>query len=162
MMRLMVAIVALSLAIQTTDANDVLCSAGTSEALDAAQLSAQCSSDVCEIVVEEEPYVDPTQNVAVAFAMVTAAGLSTTIGAAFVFSERLVKMANKKLLGGSLGFSAGVMLYVSFIEIFYKGVAGFEGTFFFSLSSSTFRSRLDRAQNANVYGVRNRPAPRTS
>jgi len=47
------------------------------------------------------------------------------VGAAFVFSPRLIKLASRKFLAGSLGFSTGVMLYVSFVEIFQKGVQGF-------------------------------------
>ena len=43
------------------------------------------------------------------------AGLSTTIGSAFVFCSNY---ANTKALATALGISAGVMLYVSFVEIF--------------------------------------------
>ncbi|MEC9487850.1 MAG: zinc transporter ZupT [Prosthecochloris sp.] len=42
------------------------------------------------------------------------AGLSTGIGSALAF---LVKHTNKRFLTFSLGFSAGIMLYVSFVEI---------------------------------------------
>ncbi len=45
------------------------------------------------------------------------AGLSTGIGSAIAFFSR---SANKRFLAGSLGFSAGVMLYVSFVDIFSK------------------------------------------
>ncbi len=63
-------------------------------------------------------------NVGLAFGLTVAAGLCTTVGAAIVFCARL---ANAKFLAGSLGFSAGVMLYVSFAEIFLrKSVAAFE------------------------------------
>ncbi len=63
-------------------------------------------------------------NVGLAFGLTIAAGLCTTVGAAIVFCARL---ANAKFLAGSLGFSAGVMLYVSFAEIFLrKSVAAFE------------------------------------
>ncbi|CAG9460507.1 unnamed protein product [Pedinophyceae sp. YPF-701] len=54
-------------------------------------------------------------DVGVAFAMVIGAGAATILGACFVFYG---KKANKSLLAGSLGASAGVMLYVSFVEIF--------------------------------------------
>jgi zinc transporter, ZIP family len=63
--------------------------------------------------------------VGIAFAMVTGAGLATALGAALVFSERLVALASKQFLAGALAVSAGVMLYVSFIEIFSKSVASF-------------------------------------
>lgn len=52
-----------------------------------------------------------------AFALTLFAGLSTGIGSALAF---YTKQTNKKFLSGALGFSAGVMIYVSFIEIFPK------------------------------------------
>ena len=62
-------------------------------------------------------------NVGLAFGLVIAAGLSTTIGSAFVFCS---SYANTKLLAAALGVSAGVMIYVSFVEIFsIKAVEGF-------------------------------------
>ncbi len=42
------------------------------------------------------------------------AGISTGIGGSIVFFSKKI---NKKLLSASLGFSAGVMLYVSFLEL---------------------------------------------
>ncbi|MFW6288963.1 MAG: zinc transporter ZupT [Spirochaetota bacterium] len=45
------------------------------------------------------------------------AGLSTGIGSLLAFLSRSF---NPKLLAGALGFSAGVMIYVSMIEIFVK------------------------------------------
>lgn len=65
-----------------------------------------------------------TGNVGLAFGLAAAAGACTTIGACIVFCAHL---ANSKFLAGALGFSAGVMLYVSFAEIFLrKSVDGFE------------------------------------
>jgi len=62
-------------------------------------------------------------NVGLAFGLVIAAGLSTTIGSTFVFCS---SYANTKALAAALGVSAGVMLYVSFVEIFaIKAVQGF-------------------------------------
>lgn len=62
-------------------------------------------------------------NVGLAFGLVIAAGLSTTIGSAFVFCS---DYANTKALAAALGVSAGVMLYVSFVEIFsQKAVEAF-------------------------------------
>ncbi len=62
---------------------------------------------------------------ALGFILVCAAGLSTAIGAAVVYNSDLVVLASKKVLGASLGLSAGVMLYVSFVEIFGKSVGAF-------------------------------------
>ena len=55
-----------------------------------------------------------------AFLLTLFAGLATGIGSALAF---LAKKTNAKFLSGSLGFSAGVMIYVSFVEIFPKANA---------------------------------------
>ncbi len=55
-------------------------------------------------------------NVIFAFLITLLAGLSTGIGSCIAF---LLK-TNTKFLSISLGFSAGVMIYVSMIEIFPK------------------------------------------
>ena len=57
------------------------------------------------------------ENILIAFGLTLFAGLSTGIGSAMAF---FAKRTNTKLLSGALGFSAGVMIYVSFIEIFPK------------------------------------------
>jgi len=57
------------------------------------------------------------ENVPIAFALTLFAGLSTGIGSALAF---FAKRTNTKLLTVALGFSAGVMIYVSFVEIFPK------------------------------------------
>lgn len=63
-------------------------------------------------------------NVGLAFGLVIFAGLTTTIGSAFVYCT---SYANTKALAAALGASAGVMLYVSFVEIFaIKAIEGFE------------------------------------
>lgn len=62
----------------------------------------------------------PTENVAPALLLVLGAGASTGIGAAAVFIPSLVKLASRRVLASSLSFSAGVMTYVSFVEIFAK------------------------------------------
>lgn len=54
-------------------------------------------------------------NVLIAFGMTLFAGLSTGIGSLIAL---LAKKTNAKFLSISLGFSAGVMIYVSMIEIF--------------------------------------------
>ena len=64
-------------------------------------------------------------NVGIAFALVIGAGCATALGAAIVFVPRLVKYANRSTLACALGFSAGVMIYVSFIEIFKKSITSF-------------------------------------
>jgi ZIP family zinc transporter len=57
------------------------------------------------------------QTVLIAFGLTLFAGLSTGIGSALAFFTR---RTNTKFLSVALGFSAGVMIYVSFIEIFPK------------------------------------------
>lgn len=52
-----------------------------------------------------------------AFGLTLFAGLSTGIGSAIAF---FAKRTNTKFLSISLGFSAGVMIYVSFVEIMVK------------------------------------------
>eukprot|EP00927_Polykrikos_kofoidii_P028561 TRINITY_DN24911_c0_g1_i1.p1 TRINITY_DN24911_c0_g1~~TRINITY_DN24911_c0_g1_i1.p1 ORF type:complete len:348 (-),score=61.03 TRINITY_DN24911_c0_g1_i1:174-1157(-) len=65
------------------------------------------------------------ENAPVGFALVCAAGASTALGAAAVFEKRMVTIATKEVLAASLGFSGGVMLYVSFVEIFVKSQEAF-------------------------------------
>jgi len=69
--------------------------------------------------------VNNSENVGIAFAAVFAAGGATAVGAAVVFFPKLVKLASRRVLAASLGFSAGVMTYVSFVEIFQKSVDAF-------------------------------------
>lgn len=57
-----------------------------------------------------------------AMAFVVGAGMATGIGAAVVFSDRMIQLANKKVLAGCLGIASGVMLYVSFLDIFSKSL----------------------------------------
>lgn len=64
-------------------------------------------------------------NVGVALGLVIGAGAATGLGSAVVFFPSLVKLASRRVLAGSLGLSAGVMTYVSFVEIFQKAVEGF-------------------------------------
>jgi len=61
-----------------------------------------------------------------AFGLVILAGSATAIGAAVVFVPSLVKLANHKTLAASLGLSAGVMLYVSLVDIYNKSIGGFQ------------------------------------
>lgn len=66
------------------------------------------------------------ENHTLAFLLVLAAGASTCIGAAVVYHPTYIQVAKKRTLGSALGISAGVMLYVSFIEIFGKSQSSFE------------------------------------
>lgn len=59
-------------------------------------------------------------NVWFAFGVTLLAGLATGIGSAIAFFAR---RTNYRFLSVAMGFSAGVMLYVSFVEIFQKGNA---------------------------------------
>ncbi len=57
------------------------------------------------------------QSVLLAFGLTVFAGLATGVGSALAF---FTKRTNTRFLSGALGFSAGVMVYVSLIEIFSK------------------------------------------
>ena len=61
-----------------------------------------------------------SENVILAFALTAFAGLATGIGSAIAF---FAKRTDKTFLSMALGFSAGVMIYVSLIEIFVKAQA---------------------------------------
>lgn len=55
------------------------------------------------------------QNVMIAFFLTTIAGFATGIGSLMAL---FIKKDNKKILPISMGFSAGVMIYVSLVELF--------------------------------------------
>jgi ZIP family zinc transporter len=55
-----------------------------------------------------------------AFGLTLFAGMATAIGSVIAF---MAKRTDYRFLSVATGFSAGVMLYVSFVEIFFKGVA---------------------------------------
>ncbi len=57
------------------------------------------------------------ETVLIAFGLTVFAGLATGVGSALAF---FAKRTNTKMLSVALGFSAGVMIYVSFVEIFFK------------------------------------------
>ncbi len=59
-------------------------------------------------------------NIKVAILLTTLAGLSTGIGGLLAFFS---KKTNKDFLSFTLGLSAGVMIYVSFVELFMKSCA---------------------------------------
>ena len=57
------------------------------------------------------------ENVALAFLLTTLAGLATGIGGCIVF---FTKRSNTRFLSISMGSSAGVMIYVSLVELFHE------------------------------------------
>ena len=57
-------------------------------------------------------------NVWIALGLTVFAGMATSIGSAIAL---FAKRTNHRFLSVATGFSAGVMLYVSFVEIFVKG-----------------------------------------
>lgn len=57
------------------------------------------------------------ETIIIAFLLTIFAGLSTAIGSCLAF---FCKKTNTKFLSAALGFSAGVMIYVSFVEIFVE------------------------------------------
>lgn len=89
-----------------------------------------------------------SSNVGIAFGAVFAAGASTAIGAAIVFFPRLVKLASRRVLASSLGISAGVMTYVSFVEIFQKSVGAFDEMNLFKIEDDD-----KRFGKANLYAT---------
>ncbi|NMB95153.1 MAG: zinc transporter ZupT [Clostridiaceae bacterium] len=65
-------------------------------------------------------------NVLLAFGLTLFAGLSTGIGSTLAF---YTKQTNRKFLSAALGFSAGVMIYVSLVEIFVKARQSLEAVY---------------------------------
>jgi ZIP family zinc transporter len=55
----------------------------------------------------------------IAFGLTLVAGMATAIGSVIAFTA---KRKSYRFLSVATGFSAGVMLYVSFVEIYFKGV----------------------------------------
>lgn len=64
--------------------------------------------------------------VMLAFGLTLFAGMATGIGSIIAFTA---KRTNYRFLSIATGFSAGVMLYVSFVEIFFKGVEALTGRY---------------------------------
>ena len=60
-------------------------------------------------------------NIGTALILTALAGLSTGVGSAVAYSIRKPRMV---YLSFSLGFSGGVMIYVSFVELLPKGIEG--------------------------------------
>jgi ZIP family zinc transporter len=66
------------------------------------------------------------KDVWIALGLTVFAGMATGIGSAISFTA---KRTNYRFLSIATGFSAGVMLYVSFVEIFFKGVDSLTATY---------------------------------
>lgn len=100
--------------------------------------------DIAGVTGESSTDTAPeASNLAVAFGLVIMAGGATAIGSSVVFFPSLVSLANSNMLAASLGFSAGVMIFVSFTEIFGKSheaflEAGFDNDEAYSLAIATF------------------------
>jgi ZIP family zinc transporter len=62
----------------------------------------------------------------IAFGLTLFAGMATGIGSIIAFTA---SRTNFRFLSVATGFSAGVMLYVSFVEIFFKGVESLTGLY---------------------------------
>lgn len=74
------------------------------------------------LLLESKQHFMDTSNIVYALLLTAFAGLSTGIGSAIAF---LARRTNTKLLTVSLGFSAGVMIYISFVEIFAEAKRSF-------------------------------------
>jgi len=74
-------------------------------------------SETSDKIVWKEGDEMDTGTILFALGLTLFAGLSTGIGSALAF---FAKKTNESFLSGALGFSAGVMIYVSMIEIFPK------------------------------------------
>ncbi|HQP31268.1 MAG TPA: zinc transporter ZupT, partial [Deltaproteobacteria bacterium] len=60
------------------------------------------------------------QEIWIALGLTLFAGMATAIGSIIAF---MAKRTDYRFLSVTTGFSAGVMLYVAFVEIFFKGAA---------------------------------------
>jgi ZIP family zinc transporter len=66
------------------------------------------------------------KDVWIALGLTMFAGMATAIGSAIAFTA---KRTNYRFLSVATGFSAGVMIYISFVEIFYKGDEALTATY---------------------------------
>ena len=76
--------------------------------------------------------------VGIAFALSIGAGLSTCIGGLIVFSKCMVHLASPKPVAISLSLSAGVMIFISLVEIFGKSVNSYQKGFEIMASNICF------------------------
>ncbi len=98
----------------TVTRSTLACSVGT-VFLARASLPSSCEHDRCACRAREG--CTSASNVGIAFGLTIAAGLSTGLGSAIAF---FAKRTNLRLLSVATGFSGGVMLWVSFVEILPK------------------------------------------
>lgn len=71
------------------------------------------------IFVKELITIYPLQNIIFAFLITLLSGLATAIGGGIVL---FAKKTNRDFLSSTMGFSAGAMIYVSFVEILPKAI----------------------------------------
>jgi len=69
---------------------------------------------------------DDENNVALAFGLVTIAGSATAIGASVVFFPTLCERTNSQFLAGSLALAAGVMIFISLVDLMEESREEFE------------------------------------
>lgn len=91
-------------------------------------------------------------NVGTALALVCGAGAATAIGASVVLFPSLVKLTSRRVLAASLGLSAGVMTYVSFVEIFQKCINGFISSLV-DLDTMTKEEVMEKENLAYIYAT---------
>jgi len=65
-------------------------------------------------------------NAQLGFILSIGAGAATGLGAATVLSKRLVELASKRTLAIALALAGGVMVFISFVDIFVKAREAFE------------------------------------
>ena len=65
------------------------------------------------------------ENAWIGVLLTAGAGLATALGASAVFFTACVKLASRRTLAGGLGLASGVMLYISFTEIYAEAVEGY-------------------------------------
>lgn len=94
--------------------------------LHAATVIAEEAATEAEEEEEAEPPKSGISIEAQAFLLVIAAGLCTMIGSCVVFFPSLANLAKPGVLAGALGFAAGIMLYISLIDIWAKSAEGYE------------------------------------
>lgn len=70
--------------------------------------------------------VQTGHEVVVAFSLNIAAGFATVLGGLVIFHKRLVHLANPLSLAIALSVSAGVMMFISLVEIFTESVHAFK------------------------------------
>jgi len=83
-------------------------------------------------------FIDISGNIGFAFVLTIIAGLSTGIGSAIAY---FIKKPRMIYLSFSLGFSAGVMIYVSFVELLPQALENVV------IRQTVFSSETDKLNN---------------